>query len=228
MRLWIVIFGAVILAWFATPCSAQAIRRMRIGCGHSCRSILCTSQSAEKEPTRKEKLDQRLVGKQILNCGQTVRKGDRFDDDVEFSEATYLDCRDTHSYFLEPYFVTSSPFNRGPFPKWTKVLHGLRIVQDENGGIIVIENYYAGAKHGQEVKFENGKRWYETNFEYGLRHGISRHYRGGGQIYIEEEFDKGRVAARRTFHENGQPSDRWVGAVLVEQRDEKGHLIKKK
>src|SRR2546422_8572121 len=41
--------------------------------------------------------------------------------------------------------------------KWRKVFHGLRIVYDEKGRVYRIENYYAGALHGQTAVFSDGR-----------------------------------------------------------------------
>ncbi|MBI1832030.1 MAG: hypothetical protein HYR84_11335, partial [Planctomycetes bacterium] len=173
---------------------------------------------------RKEKLDQLLLGKQIVHCEVIAKKGDKRDGDVQFPECTYLDGKDVHDYFLEPYPKNTSLYRSGPFPKFTKVLHGLRTVRSEKGEVELIENWYAGALHGQQITFRDGRRSSITTYEYGVLHGMYRRY-SGGEIWNEENYVDGRRVSARYFHSNGQPSDFWLENVLREERDEKGNLI---
>ena len=145
-------------------------------------------------------LEKRLEGKQIRHFDGVVKATDTQDPMTEFPYTTYANCRDTYTYFIEP--VAEGEYD-GSFlccanpPKYRKVLHGLRIVFDEQGRPSRIENYWAGVQHGLEVVFENGKPWEENNYKYGLGDGISRHYRPAGRLILEEEIKDGK---RVSFH----------------------------
>src|ERR1051325_804494 len=119
---------------------------------------------------RREKLDKRLHGKKILHFERAVKEDDKREKGVWFPDCTYLDCKDTHDYFLEPYTGPYSIYNSGPYPKFIKRLHGLRIVQNAKGNIVTIENWYAGEKHGLFVKYQDGKRWYDDTYYFGFLH----------------------------------------------------------
>src|ERR1700737_2775241 len=131
--------------------------------------VLCflACQTASPAP---EELDKRLQGKQLLFFDGTVKKNDPGDPTTQSAGTTYLECRDTYTYFVEPIPEgwRKGPISRikGPL-KYRKVFHGLRVIYDEKGQLYRIENYYAGVLHGQEVVFENGTRWYEITYKYG-------------------------------------------------------------
>ena len=82
-------------------------------------------------------LEKRLEGKQIRHFDGVVKATDTQDPMTEFPYTTYTNCRDTYTYFIEPvaegeYDDGWTSYVRNP-PKYRKVLHGLRIVYDEQG-----------------------------------------------------------------------------------------------
>jgi hypothetical protein len=186
---------------------------------------LFASQPASSAP---EKLEKRLLGKQLLSFDGTVKEGDPGDATTHFPGTTYFNCRDTYTYFVEP---IPDEWRQGPISgyvgplKYQKVFHGLRVVYDDKGQLYRIENYYAGVPHGLWVVFENGKRWYEITYQYGLRHGISRHYTRDGKLLLEEEYRDEKRVCVRSFHENGQPARWLVSGVVRDDRDQAGKPI---
>ena len=153
-------------------------------------------------------LEKRLEGKQIRHFDGVVKATDTQDPMTEFPYTTYANCRDTYTYFIEP--VEEEEYDGWPSycqnpPKYRKVLHGLRIVYDEQGRLSRIENYWAGVLNGQEVVFRDGKLWYESTYKYGLGDGISRHYTPSGTLLLEEEFKDGKRVSSRSFKADGKP-----------------------
>lgn len=154
-------------------------------------------------------LEKRLRGKQILHFDRTVKKGDMEDrTTLSGGYTTYINCRDTYTYFVEP---IPEEWRKGPMSRFTgpqtliKVFHGLRIVYDEKGRLHRIENYYAGELHGQMVAFDDGVRWYEITYKYGLRDGIARDYTREEKLLVEREFKEEKCVSYRSFKEDGQP-----------------------
>jgi hypothetical protein len=199
-----------------------------------CRTTVSTPVKPEKPPASSipEKLEKRLLGKQILFFDGTVKEGDPTDPTTQSAGTTYINCRDTYTYFVEPIpdEERHGPISgiNGPL-KHRKVFHGLRIVYDEKGHVHRIENYYAGVPHGQTVWFhDDGTRWCEINYQFGLRHGISRDYRRDGKLLQEHEFIKEKQVSTRSYHDNGQP-DRWIVAdTILDEFDREGKPIPKK
>ena len=154
-------------------------------------------------------LEKRLEGRPILAFDATVKETDPRDLTTQSPGTTYIDCRDTYTYFVEPIPARKkgdiSGLRSGSPLKYRKVFHGLRVVYDEKGRLHRIENYFAGSLHGQMVVFENGKRWYEITYKYGLRDGISRNYRSDGKLLLEAEFKEEKRISIRSFKEDGQP-----------------------
>jgi hypothetical protein len=153
-------------------------------------------------PSAPPELEKRLQGKTILTFDGTIKESDPKNPVTHPPGTTYYDCRDTYTYFVEP--VPEEWRVRGSL-KNRKVFHGLRIVYDKSGQILRIENYYAGVLHGQMVAFQDGKRWYEITYKFGLRDGISRHYVYTGKLLAEEEFKEEKCISYRSFNDDGKP-----------------------
>ena len=178
----------------------------------------------------KDELDKRLLGKQLLAFDGTVKEGDPTDPTTQTPGETYINCRDAYTYFVEP---IPDEWKRGPISrlsansplKYQKVFHGLRLVYDKKGRLYRIENYYAGALHGQLVAFQDGKRWYEITYQYGLRDGVSRNYTPAGKLLLEEVFRDEKRLSSRDFHDNGQPDTWAVSGVIRDKRDQEGRPV---
>ncbi|HBI43389.1 MAG TPA: hypothetical protein DDY78_11115 [Planctomycetales bacterium] len=184
---------------------------------------------APQAEARRDELDKRLLGKQILFFDATVKEGDPTDPTTQTPGATYLNCRDSYTYFVEAIpdewrSGISRLSAKSPL-KYRKVFHGLRVVYDEKGRLYRIENYYAGDLHGQLVAFRDGKRWYEITYRYGNRDGVSRNYTPAGKLLLEEEFREEKRVSSRDFHDNGQPDTWAVSGVIRDKRDEEGRPV---
>jgi len=191
------------------------------------------AESSAKDEERKDELDKRLLGKQLLHFDGTVKEGDPRDPTTQSPGTTYLDFRDAYIYFLEP---IPDEWRRGPSCrlspnsplKYLKIFHGMRVVYDAKDRPWRIENYYAGVPHGQWVWFREGKPGEEINYRYGLRHGMSRNYTPDGKLLFEQEYREDKRVSTRSFHDNGRP-DAWIVSGVVRNAwDKEGNPIPNK
>ena len=53
--------------------------------------------------------------------------------------------------------------------------------------------------------YQDGEKWYEHTYKYGVGHGISRNYTRGGKLLTEMEVKDGKEVKFRNFKEDGLP-----------------------
>lgn len=88
-------------------------------------------------------------------------------------------------------------------------LHGEKKVFAETGEPISVENYDNGNLHGMCTYYQNGFRYQETPYLYGLKNGIERKYVDGETLVEETEYHDGFKHGPSTFYCDGIAKCEW-------------------
>jgi hypothetical protein len=134
-------------------------------------------------------IEKKIAGKQVFTVEVRPHDDTQHSKDAWSQRTRYGGCRERYTCFRVPMpestwrflAMHSAEFRRHP-RSLLEVFHGMRLIWKDDGSSMRIENYYAGVKHGMQLKFRDGKLVGQAEFRFGDCHGD---FKSLGEIGIE-------------------------------------------